>query len=362
MKIIEPIDIILVTYQRLHFLKRTLEAINDRTFYPYRLIVVDNNSTDGTQKYLKRQNKIGRVQECIFLSENLGLPEALNKGFELVRSDLFITTQDDLIPPDLRPCWLERLVHLFNKYYPDYGSICMRIQRTRRLEWNEEDDIIENKKSMPAVFRIQKKSDLEKLGNRPFGKLRHWESHTFARTMRQLKKKFGMATHLYANHLGFMSENKGYPKGFTDYFTYSKERVKQGEDKPYPDIDPKTNIPIKINHPVDREEQRKREQYLKDAGAPWKRNLLRKQSQRDLLSKYCKGKGIDVGCNRRKIHPDAIGIDLYPWEGVDIVGDGTDLWMFADEDLDYIVSCHFLEHCVDTKKVLKEWDRVLKKG
>ena len=68
-----------------------------------------------------------------------------------------------------------------------------------------------------------------------------------------------MATHLYSDHLGFLLDNKGYREGFTDYFTYSPEKVKQGEAKPYPDIDPKTNEPIKINHGYDTREQQRRE-------------------------------------------------------------------------------------------------------
>lgn len=361
---VKIVDIILITYQRLHFLKKILEEINNRTFYPHRLIVVDNGSTDGTKEYLKNANKIGRVGEVVFLPDNVGQLRALNEGFKLVTSDYFVTTQDDLIPPDLRPCWLERLVHLFEKHYPDYGAICMRIQRTRRLEWNETDDIIENHKSMPSVFRIQKKSDFEQLGSNPFGTLRHWESHHYANTMRQLKKKFGMATQLYSDHIGFMSENKGYTGGFANYFTYSKERVKQGEEKPYPDIDSKTNIPLKINHPVDKEEHQKRLNYWEsDIGIQSSRASNKKLKQREILGKFCeKGICIDIGCGREKCHPNCIGIDIFPYDSVDIVHQGDDLWFFKNGQVDSLIACHALEHFVDTKKTLTEWDRVLKIG
>ena len=359
----KPIDILLVTYQRVHFLKRTIDEIYKRTFYPYRLIVIDNASTDGTKDYLKHCKKIGKISEHIFLPQNIGQPKALNEGFKLVESEVFVTTQDDLIPPNLRPCWLERLVHLFNKYYPDYGAICMRIQRTARLEIDEDRELIDTIKSMPSVFRIQKRSDLAQLGDRPFGRLRHWESHTFANTMKKLKKKYAMATYLYANHIGFMPENKGYVKGFKDYFTYSPERVKQGEQKPYPDIDPETNIPVKINHPYDEREQQRREKRMKEKGVPTEKWTKQCEGQRSLLAKYCQGRGIDVGCGYKKVHPDAIGIDLFPFPGVDIVGiSGDDLWMFRDEELDYVMACHSLEHFSDTKKTLKEWDRVLKEA
>ena len=355
----EPIDIILVTYQRSYFLERVLKEIYQRTFYPYRLIVVDNASTDDTKTILKRQEKLGRIRKAVYLPQNVGQCQALNEGFKYVESEYFITTQDDLIPPLLRPCWLERLLYLIKKYEPDYGAICMRIQRTRRLEWSESEDLIDNYKSMPSVFRIQRRDLMEQLGDRPFGRLKHWESHVFAESMKKLKKKFAMATHLYADHIGFMPENKGYRKGFTEYLTYSKERVKQGEDKPYPDIDQKTNIPTKMNHPVDTPEFLKRLRRKEEVG--WQEGSKHTQ-QKKLLSKYCKGIGLDIGCGKIKISPNAIGVDLFPEGDVDVVASGDDLWMFKDNSLDFVVASHSLEHFPDTKRTLKEWDRVLKPG
>jgi glycosyltransferase involved in cell wall biosynthesis len=360
----QPIDIIIITFQRLNFLKKTIDSIDKRTFYPFRIIVVDNASTDGTKEYLKEMKKVGKIGEHVFLPENIGQCLALNEGFKLVQSEYFVTTQDDCLPPDLRPCWLERLLHLYQKYEPDIGAICMRIQRTRRLEWSETDDVIINRKSMPSVFRMQRRDDMLKFGDRPFGKLIHWESHSFADTMRSLKKKFGMAVSLYADHFGFMSDNKGFEDGFTNYFTYSKERVRQGEEKPYPIIDSKSQIPLEILHPVDNEEHQKRLDYWgKETGV---QNSMRKNSlQQSVLADLVKahpGRWADLGCGKIKAEPTVIGIDTYPYECVDIVHDVTDLWFFKDGELDGIIASHLLEHLPDTKKALREWDRVIKIG
>ena len=353
----------MATYERDYFLERSVRAIYERTKYPYRLFVVDSNSqTDDTKHLMKHLKKLGLIFEHIFCEENDGLPQALNKAFPHMESELFVTTQDDILPPDLDPCWLERLVNLMNKY-PDYGAICMRIQRTCRLDIDEDKDLIDTIKSVPSVFRMQRKSDIEKLG-KPFGRLHHWESQSFANIMKSAKKKCAMATHLYADHLGYMINNKGYREGFNDYLTYSKERVIQGEDKPYPEIDPVTNIPTKIRHGYDTREQMKRENKKLDVGYQEKGRVT-KQEQRTLLAKYCKGKGVDLGCGATKIHKDAIGIDLfqYPNNEVDYVGiSANDLWMFKDGELDYVISSHVLEHMNDVKKTLKEWDRVLKPG
>jgi len=356
---LEPVDIILVTYQRLHFLKQTVTKINERTMYPYNLIVIDNASEDiGVRDYMNMAEKHGDIQRRVMLDENLGLPGALNAGMKHVRSEFFITTQDDLLPPDLRPCWLERMVYLIKKY-PDYAGIFMRIQRTARLHVNEDKELIYSPKSCAAVFRIQRRDDFRKLEN-PFGVRKHWESHDFAETAQQLKKKTAMATKLYADHIGFMADNKGFAEGKTNYHTYSDNRVYQGKEKPYMDIDHRSNYPVKVNHGYDSREFERMESWLIEKGRDDSESDL---YQQDVLGKYCKGRGLDIGCGKgEKCHSDTIGIDIYPYKNVDIIHNGSDLWMFRDEELDYIVACHSLEHFADTHKTIEEWHRVLKIG
>lgn len=92
------------------------------------------------------------------------------------------------------------------------------------------------------------------------------------------------------------------------------------------------------------------------------------------LYSYCKGLGIDVGCGSRKTHPDALGVDIVSKGEVgkfgsekrqiseaDIRTSGNNLYMFADNVLDYVVSRHTLEHFKNPVKTLKEWKRVLRK-
>lgn len=361
MEKILTIDILVVTFQRLPYLKETIEAINKRTLWPYRLIVIDNASTDGTKEWCKVESKTGGISRFIQLEENLGLAGALTEGLKYVKSEYFITTQDDIIPPDLKPCWLERMLRLAQEN-PDYGGISMRIQRTRHQKIDEREDLIESSKSLAAVFRIQKKNDIVQIGG--FGNRKHWESHSFRAICNQLKKKTAMATHLYANHNTFMALNKGYDVSKKDYHTYSPERFDQGQQKPYPKLDPKTNLPIGIRHLSDTNEQKARDKmWREEYGIAGRHATKRKLKQRHLLGAYCHGvKGLDIGCGREKCHPNAIGIDVYPFSCVDMVIDASRLWMFKDEELDYIVGCHSLEHFADTKKILKEWTRCIKPG
>ena len=93
------------------------------------------------------------------------------------------------------------------------------------------------------------------------------------------------------------------------------------------------------------------------------------------LQPYCVGRGIDVGCGHRKVAPHCIGVDLLAAGEVgehgvvhgqrsvaDIQASGDDLHMFADGELDYVVSRHNLEHYVDVVKTLQEWARVTRHG
>jgi len=235
MKYIEPIDILLVTYNRLNFLKFVVKKIYERTRYPHRLWVIDNNSTDGTKDWLKKAKLHGYLHDYILLSKNEGLAAGFSAGFEKVESEYFICTQDDIVPPDLTPCWLERILHLFKKNEKEYCGISMRVQRIRHRDVDEHKELIESKPSLASIFRISKKKEIEIIEG--FGKRPHWESTAFYQRTASLKKKLAVATHLYADHIGFMVDNKGFAEGFTNYHTYAAERIKQGEDQPYPDID-----------------------------------------------------------------------------------------------------------------------------
>jgi len=367
----EKIDILLVTYQRANFLEKTIKSIYERTRYPHRLIVIDNASTDNTRGILKRAKTVGYVDEVIYLPKNVGQCKALNEGFKIAKSEYIVTTQDDLFPPDLSPCWLERLLHLYKKYEPEYGAICMRIQRTSRLDWDENSELVDTLKSMPSVFRMMRKDDLDKF-DRPFGRMNHWESRSCVQNLWQLKKKYAMATHLYADHVGYYQHNKGYDKGFVDYYTYSPERIDQADHKPYSDIDPKTNTPIKLTHPADTAEHKKRLKYWGMMGGFIPKDeeqsngktfgSIRKREHEE-LKQYCKGDIVlDIGCGKRKIKEENIGIDIRPYDNVDIVHIGDDLWFYNDDEVDGLVSSHCLEHFSDVKAVLGEWFRVLKPG
>lgn len=303
-KYIGKTDIILVSFNRLNFLKKTIEAINERTTSEFRLIVIDNHSEQDVIDYLKWAKLVGMVHEVVFLEENVGQAMSQNIGFKMVTSKYFVLTQNDLICPKLSPDWLSRLIHLMEEN-TEAGCISMRINRTRRVPISENSSLIRNYKTIPAVFRIHRTEDTLLLGENPFGSALHWESSSCAEAMRKIGKKFYMSTKIYADHFSFSFENKGYEKEETEYHTYSGiEKNNQGELQPYADNDSTgANIPIKINHIKDMEEHEKRLKYWGiDTGIQSNQETGRKWKQRyelgQYVDQYCEegDKSIDLGC------------------------------------------------------------------
>ena len=95
------------------------------------------------------------------------------------------------------------------------------------------------------------------------------------------------------------------------------------------------------------------------------------------LACICVGRGVEIGSGGSRIHPGAISIEVGVEGGAcqgtrgagavqvshpDISVSGYTLEMFADEELDYIVSRHHLGDYQDPLRALEEWRRVLKKG
>ena len=109
-------DIIIVTFNGLNYTKKCVESIEKNTKnVNYRIIFVDNNSTDGTLEFLKK------VPNSILISndENFGFVNAMNQGFDKVSAKYVVWLNNDTI---VSPSWLKFLLqHLENN--PKNGAI-----------------------------------------------------------------------------------------------------------------------------------------------------------------------------------------------------------------------------------------------
>jgi glycosyltransferase involved in cell wall biosynthesis len=73
--------VVLITYNRLAYTKQTLRSLWDTITVPYYLVVVDNNSDDGTREYLEGLLKRGRIDKLIPNPENYYPGKACNIGW-----------------------------------------------------------------------------------------------------------------------------------------------------------------------------------------------------------------------------------------------------------------------------------------
>lgn len=235
------IDIILLTCNRKELSKQTIDELYSRTCTPFRLIVVDNHSEDGTAELLKDYKARGLINELELLQIPIRISEAYNLGFRYIQSEYFLTMQDDIIVPKLEPDIIQQLIGLMKKY-PKHGGIGCRIQRIPNINWNlGNEDLVPARKALSAYCRIQRKSDIAKVG---FG-TRLWDDLAFVTGIRErLGLEVSWAKNLWCNHLGHNAPNRGYnilprTRARAEYQRYIEQPVYK-----YPEVDPDTNMPI----------------------------------------------------------------------------------------------------------------------
>lgn len=121
----EPVDIILLTYNRVDYLSEMVDALEQHTTWPYRLTIVDNVSGPETRNWLRSQRH--RFHQIVWNEHNEHLA-GYQRGIERTSSELFVVSDADVLPhpPTDEGCWLTRLVALASRH-PDFGLISARL-------------------------------------------------------------------------------------------------------------------------------------------------------------------------------------------------------------------------------------------
>ncbi|MEW6207219.1 MAG: glycosyltransferase, partial [Acidobacteriota bacterium] len=107
-------SIIIVTYNNIALNRLCLESIiRNTTYADYEIVVVDNNSADGTQDYLLRL-AAGRANVKVILNQkNEGFARANNQGVSESSGQYIVLLNNDTVVP---PGWLTRLIfHLWDE-------------------------------------------------------------------------------------------------------------------------------------------------------------------------------------------------------------------------------------------------------
>src|SRR5258708_6273199 len=102
------VSIIVVSYNSKEYLQPFLESLECNTGYPrYELIVVDNNSSDGSQDFLRAYADLHRGVRLVLLDTNAGFAGGNNLGVREAQGEYLVLLNPDTI---LTSGWLERLL------------------------------------------------------------------------------------------------------------------------------------------------------------------------------------------------------------------------------------------------------------
>lgn len=139
----------MVTYNRLELTKQTLDNLFKVTKYPFRLIVIDNNSEDETLSYLRYylsniKSEYFIDHKIIPLQKNVGIAKGRNVALLNVdQNDKYMATIDnDVILPDN---WLNNCIAVMEAD-PRYGMVGVNFEGTSFEEVKVKDMIVQHKK------------------------------------------------------------------------------------------------------------------------------------------------------------------------------------------------------------------------
>src|SRR5579862_3595280 len=114
------VSITIVTYNSGRFIKRCLESVLAQK-YPYReILVIDNNSTDGTIDILEQFEDRCTI---VYNDENIGFAAAQNQAISLSNGDWVLTLNPDVL---LLPNFIQSLVDA-GQIDPKIGSVCGKL-------------------------------------------------------------------------------------------------------------------------------------------------------------------------------------------------------------------------------------------
>jgi GT2 family glycosyltransferase len=213
----ERIDIFITSYLRQYYTEQTIEYLESRTKYPYRLFLINNGGNDAVSKI---GSDTGKIFLSLNLSQNAGIHAAWNLALAMAESDYFITSDNDIYVPDLDPDWLTQMVKYMDER-PEYAAISLSPHvfiGAAGIDPGTTEDVLE-RNMCGAVMRIMRREAVQKAGGwlHVIRTGRNHEERTICGKLQELGYKTGVATRVRAYHpFGKEHEgNWGYPKEFT---------------------------------------------------------------------------------------------------------------------------------------------------
>jgi GT2 family glycosyltransferase len=114
------VSVTIVTYNSGRFIKRCLESALAQKYDRKEIIVIDNNSTDGTSDILEQFEDRCRI---VYNSDNIGFAAAQNQAIALARGDWIFTLNPDVL---LLPNFIQALVDA-GQIDAKIGTVCGKL-------------------------------------------------------------------------------------------------------------------------------------------------------------------------------------------------------------------------------------------
>lgn len=139
------VSVVIPTYNRAHLISRAIKSVLDQTYKDLEIIVVDDGSTDNTEKIIKsfQDGRIRYIQH----NKNKGASAARNTGIKASKGE-YIAFQDS--DDEWFPDKLEQQIKAFDNASPKVGVIYSGFYRI-------EDD---KKTYIPGDNIVQKEGDI----------------------------------------------------------------------------------------------------------------------------------------------------------------------------------------------------------
>lgn len=239
----KPIDIFITTYERQHFVRECLEYLVARTKTPYRITILDNGGNDWVER--ERFNIEHQIRYIPLYKSfgNTGIHFAWNVAASLAEGEYFITSDPDLLVPDLsitslmsteqiaaitatevamrtesgeKGDWLERMVRLMEDR-SDYGAISMMPHifiGAAGIDPSDPEDVKE-RNMCGAVMRIMRTEAVKSARgwDLKIEAGRNHEERTICSRLHDAGFKTGICSRIRAYHN--FGKNWGYPEEFT---------------------------------------------------------------------------------------------------------------------------------------------------
>jgi GT2 family glycosyltransferase/glycosyltransferase involved in cell wall biosynthesis len=234
-------SIIVVTYNNLALTRLCLESVVCNTDYPnYEVIVVDNNSSDGTPAYLRYlANEYSNIQ-VVLNPENAGFARANNQGIARSTGDYFVLLNNDTIVPS---GWLSRLLrHLQDPTIGLVGPVTNFAGNEAKIDvpyrtWSEMEDFAREyvwmyegqtaEIKVLAMFCVAlRRNTYEQIGplDEQFG-IGMFEDDDYSLRINAAGLRVVCAADVFVHHFGQASFKKLIPTGvYDELFTENRRR------------------------------------------------------------------------------------------------------------------------------------------